>query len=58
MMSRMQFRITRVSSFIIQPTVKERKMTDDSVRGYFEFSRANLNGEKKTSEMFLGFNLQ
>jgi hypothetical protein len=54
----MQFRITRVSSFIIQPTVKERKMTDDSVRRYFEFSRANLNGEKKTSEMFLGFNLQ
>jgi hypothetical protein len=32
-------------------------MTDDSVSRYFEFYRANLNGEKNT-EWFLGSNLQ
>ena len=33
-------------------------MTDDSVSRYFEFYRVNLNGEKKTTEWFLGSNLQ
>ena len=33
-------------------------MTDDSVSRYFEFYRVNLNGGKKTTEWFLGSNLQ
>ena len=33
-------------------------MTDDSVSRYFEFYRVNLNGEKKSTEWFLGSNLQ
>ena len=44
--------------FFIQPMVKERKMTYNSVDHYFEFYRANLNGEKKNTERFLGSNLQ
>jgi hypothetical protein len=39
--------IPNYSGFFFQPTIKERKMTDDSVGRYFEFDRANLNGEKK-----------
>jgi hypothetical protein len=33
-------------------------MTDESVSHYIEFYRVNLNGEKKTTEWFLGSNLQ
>ena len=33
-------------------------MADDGASRYFDFYRANLNGEKKALERFLGSNLQ
>jgi hypothetical protein len=33
-------------------------MADDSASHYFDFYRANLNGEKKSTDRFLGSNLQ
>jgi hypothetical protein len=33
-------------------------MADDSASRYFDFYRANLNGEKKSTDRFLGSNLQ
>ena len=33
-------------------------MADDGVSRYFDFYRANLNGEKKSTDRFLGSNLQ
>ena len=33
-------------------------MADDGASRYFDFYRANLNGEKKSTERFFGSNLQ